>query len=97
MAEVRKPSGLPCAKQHKPLDSDEDDEEPKNEPGTSSTSQPVIPVLPLHQEPAASANSGDEDSEYSDEYCARSQDSEKTALYPDQAGHCAMCAAVTVP
>ena len=42
-----------------------------------------MPVLPLHQEPAASANYGDEDSEYSDEYSARSQDSEKTVLYPD--------------
>ena len=50
MAEVRKPSDLPSAKKHKPKDSDEDDEEPQNEPGTSSTSQPVLPVLPLHQD-----------------------------------------------
>ena len=44
MAEVRNPSDLPSAKKHKPMDSDEDDEEPRNEPGTSSTFQPVIPV-----------------------------------------------------
>ena len=47
-------------------------------------------MLPLHQkpaassqEPAASANSEDEDSGYSDEYSARSKDSERTVLYPD--------------
>ena len=91
MAEVRKPSDLPRAKKHKPMDSDEDDEEPQNEPGTSSTSQPVIPVLPLHpgpaassQGPAASAISGDEDSEYSDDYSAQSQDSGRTVLYTGQ-------------
>ena len=62
------------------MHSDEDDEEPQHEPGTSSNSQTTVPVLPLHQGPAASsqgpaassqgpaasANSGDEDSEYSD-------------------------------
>ena len=83
MAEVKKPSDLPKAKKNKLMDSDEDDEEPQNEPGTSSNSQPIIPVLPLHQGPAASANSEDEDSEYSDEYSARSQDSGRTVLYPD--------------
>ena len=68
------------------MDPDEDDEEPQNEPGTSSKSQPTVPVLPLHQRPeassqgpaassqgpAASAKSEDEDSEYCDEL-----------LYPD--------------
>ena len=37
------------------IDSDEADEEPQNEPGTSSTSQPFVPVLLLNQEPAASS------------------------------------------
>ena len=46
------------------MDSDEDDEEPQNEPGTSSNSQTTVPVLPLQQGPAASANAGDEDREY---------------------------------
>ena len=74
----------------KPMDLDEDDEEPQNEPGTSSTSQSVIQVPPLHpgpaassQGPSASAISGDEDSEYSDEYNAQSQDSGRTVLYTD--------------
>ena len=58
-----------------PFDSDEDDEEPQNEPGTSSNSQPAVPVLPY--------NSGDEDSEYSDEHSAQSRDSEKALCYPD--------------
>ena len=90
MAEVKKPSYLPKAKKHKLMDSDEEDEEPQNELGTSSNSQPMKPVLPLHQGPAASsqgpaasANSEDEDSEYSDDYSARSQDSGRTVLYPD--------------
>ena len=72
------------------MDSDEDDEEPQNEPGTSSSSQPFVPVLPLNQGPAASSqgpaastNSDDENSEYSDEYGARIQDSGRTVLYPD--------------
>ena len=62
----------------------------KNEPGTSSNSQPTVPVLPLHQGPAASSQgpaasaiSGDEDSEYSDEYSAKSQDFGRTELCPD--------------
>ena len=74
MAEVKKPTDLPKAKKHKLMDSDEEDEEPHNELGTSSNSQPIIPVLPLHQGPAASsqgpaasANTEDEDSEDSDE------------------------------
>ena len=33
-AEVEKPNDLPVAKKHKSMDSDEDDEEPQNEPGT---------------------------------------------------------------
>ena len=72
------------------MDSDDDDEEPQNEPGTFSNSQTTIPVLPLHQGPAASsqgpvasANSGDEDSEKSDEYSAQSQDSGRTVPDPD--------------
>ena len=50
----------------------------QNEPGTSSESQTTVPVLPLQQGSAArskgqaaSANSGDEDSKYSDEYSAQ--------------------------
>ena len=77
-------------KKHKSMDSDVDDKEPQNEPGTSSTSYPFVPVLRLNQGlaassqgPAASANSDDENSEYSDEVCARSQDSGRTVLYPD--------------
>ena len=46
-AEVKKPSDLPKAKKHKSMDSDEDDEVPQNEPGTSSNTQPRVPVLPL--------------------------------------------------
>ena len=60
-------------------------------------SQPIVPVLPLHQGPAAKSqeptassqgpaafdNSSVEDSEDSDEYCARSQDSGRTVFYPD--------------
>ena len=75
------------------MDSDEDNEEPQNEPGSSSNSQPIVPVRPLHQgpqEPAASSqgpaafdNSADEDSEYSDEKSARSQDSGRTMFYRD--------------
>ena len=86
----KQPSASPKAKKHKPLDSDEDDEEPLNEPGTSSHSQLTVPVLPLHQEPAARSQgpaaiaiSGDEDSEYSDEYSTQNQDSGRTVLYPD--------------
>ena len=85
-----KPNELPVAKKHKSMDSGEDYEEPQSETGTSSCSQPFVPVLPLNQGPAASprgpaasANSGDENSEYSDEYSARSQDSGGTVLYPD--------------
>ena len=88
---------MPKAKKYKLMDSEEDDEEPQNEPGTSSNSQPTAPVPPLHQRPesssqgpaassqgpAASANSEDEDSEYSDEYSAQTHDSGRTVLYPD--------------
>ena len=84
-------------KKHKPMDSNEDDEETQNEPGTSSTSQLVTQVLPLHPEPAASSQgpaassqgpaasaiSGDRDSEYSDEKSAQSRDSGRTVLYPN--------------
>ena len=72
------------------MDSDEDDEEPQNDPGTCPTSQPTVPVLPYYQGPAASSrgpaaldNSADEDSECSDEYSARSQASGRTVFYPD--------------
>ena len=70
------------------MDSDEDDGEPQNEPGTSSNSQPTVPVLPLHPGPAANAqgaadSSVDEDSEYSDEKRAQSQDSQRTQYFPD--------------
>ena len=40
-AKVKKPSDLPNAKKHKPMDSDEDDEVPQNEPGISSNTQLV--------------------------------------------------------
>ena len=76
MAEVKKPSDLPKAKKHKPMDSsDEDDEE-----AASS------------QRPSASTNSEDEytdDDEYGDGesgpaiQSARSHDSGRTVLYPD--------------
>ena len=89
-AEVGKPSDLPIAKKHKSVDSDEDDEQPQNEPGTSSTSQPFVPVLPWSQGPAASsqgpaasAKSDDENSECSDECSSRSQDSGRTVFHPD--------------
>ena len=86
----KQPSEVPKANKHKSMDSDEDDEEPQNEPGTSSNSQPTLPVLPLHQGqagsspgPAAPDNSVDEDGEYSDEYSAPSKDSERSLFYPD--------------
>ena len=86
----KQPSELPKAKKNKFMDSDEVDEEPQNEPGTSSTSLPTVPVLRYYQGlaansqgPAASAISGDEDSGYSDEYSAHSQESGRTVLYPD--------------
>ena len=88
--EVEKPNDLPVVEKCKSMDSDEDDEKPQNEPGTASTSQPFVPVLPLNQGPAASsqglaasANSDDENSEYIEEYSAGSQDSGRTLLYPD--------------
>ena len=98
VAEMQQPCDLPnVKKKHKSMGSDEDDEEPQNEPGSSSNSQRVVPVLPLHQGPAASSqeptsssqgpaafdNSSDEDSEYSDEFRARSQDSGRTVFYTD--------------
>ena len=85
---MEKPNDLPIAKKHKSMDSD--DEEPQNEPGTSSTSQPFVPMLPLNQGPAASSQgptasaiSDNEKSECSDDYSARSQDSGRTVLHPD--------------
>ena len=42
-------SELPKAKKHKFMDSDEDDVEPQNKPGTSSNSQPTVAVLPCSQ------------------------------------------------
>ena len=62
-------------KKYKPMNSDEDDEEPRNPSATSSNAQPIAPALPY--------NSGDEDSEFSDEYSADSQDSGRTVFYPD--------------
>ena len=51
-----------------PGDSDEDDEEPRNERGTSYNYPDLLdPVLPYI--------SADEDGEYRDEFCARSRDS----------------------
>ena len=44
-AEVKKPSELSKAMKHKPIDSDEDDEVPQNEPGTYSNTQPPRPIL----------------------------------------------------
>ena len=71
------------------MNSDEDDAKPQNELGTSSDSQTTVPVQPLRQGPAArsqgpaaSANSGDDDGEYSDEHSAQSQDSGRTVPYP---------------
>ena len=78
IAAEKQPSGVTKAKKHKFMDSDEDDEEPQNEPGTSSTFQPTEPLLLYHQGPAACIqgpaapdNSLDEDSEYSDECSAQ--------------------------
>ena len=68
----KKPSDPPKAKKHKSIVSEDDNEEPRNEPGTS---QPAAPVLPH--------NPGDEDSECSDENSAQSRDSEKALYYPD--------------
>ena len=72
------------------MDSDKDDEEPQNEPGTSSISLPIVPVLPYYQRleastqgPAVLDNSADEDSEFSNEYISQSQDSEGTLYDPD--------------
>ena len=55
VAEMKQPSELPKATKHISMDSDEEDAEPQNEHGTSSNSQPVVPVLPLHQGAAASS------------------------------------------
>ena len=94
----KQPCTLQKAKTYKHMDSDEDDDEPQNEPGTSPyVRQLYKQVLLFRQGPeassqgpgaslqgrAASANSGDEDSEYSDEYNAQSQDSGTTLLDPD--------------
>ena len=45
--EVKKPSDFPEGKKHKSMDSDEDDEVPQNEPGTSSNTQLPAPVPPF--------------------------------------------------
>ena len=55
-AEVKNPRDLPKAKKHRPMDSDEDDEVPQNEPGTSSHTQPPVPVLPLQSGSASSSH-----------------------------------------
>ena len=90
---MKKPSELQKAKKHKSKNSDEDDEEPQDEPGTFSNSQPTVPLLPLHQGPAAKSqrpaaldNSVDEDSEFCDFFFKKEQkvfDSEGTLFYPD--------------
>ena len=90
LTEVKNLSELPKANNHIPMDSDEDEEEPQNELGTSSNSRSTVPVLPHHQGRAASShgpfafkNSADEDSEQSDEYSARCQDFGRTVFSPD--------------
>ena len=72
------------------MDSDEDDEEPQNEPGTSSTSQPTVQALPYQQGQAANSQGptvldsfADEDREKSDECSAQCRDSDRTLYYPD--------------
>ena len=89
----KQPSTPPKAKKHKSKDLNENDEEPQNELGTFSKSQPTVPVLPPHQEPAASSQGpaasttpDDEDSEYSVEKSAQSQDCGRTVLFPDLYG-----------
>ena len=54
-AEENQLSDVPSAKKHMSIDSGEDDEEPQNEPGTSSILHPTLQVLPLHPGPAASS------------------------------------------
>ena len=91
MTEVKKPSDLPKAKKHKPMDS-EDDEEPQNEPGTSSNSSATSPTrTSCSQGPSTSSEdeSADNDDDHGDvEFgpaiqSARSYDSGRTVLYPD--------------
>ena len=73
------------------MDSDEDDEEPQNEPGASSELSDLLHQYylfikdqqPVRKDQLQVLNSGDEDSEYNDECSAQSQDSERTVLYPD--------------
>ena len=93
-AAEKQPSTPQKAQKYKSIDPDVDGEEPQHEPGTPSNSQTTVPVLPLHQGPAASSqgsaasfkrttastNTGDDDSEYSDEYSAQSQNSGRTVL-----------------
>ena len=55
-AEVKKPRDLPKAKKHKPMDSEEDDEVLRNEPGTSSNTQPPVPALPLRSGSTSSSH-----------------------------------------
>ena len=80
------------------MDSDEDDE-PQNEPGTSSNTQHIVPVLPLRpgsaassRGPSARTNSGDgytDDDEHGDResgtatQSAQSHDSGRTVHCPD--------------
>ena len=85
----KQPSELPKARKAQ-VHGVEGDEEPQNEPGTSSNSKPTDPVLPYHQRPAASTqgptvldNSADEGSEKSDEKSAQSQDFHTTQYFPD--------------
>ena len=52
----------------RPRDSDEDGEEPRNDTGTSSNTQPIVPVLNLQQGPAASSQGPSASANSEDEY-----------------------------
>ena len=66
-------------------DSEDDDDEPINEPGTSSH----LPMLPLQQNPESNGNDESDNGEYQDAphspgiSSAQSNDSEETAFYPE--------------
>ena len=53
---MKKPRDLPKGKKPKPMDSDEDDEVPRNEPGTSSNTQPPVPASPLQSGSTSSSH-----------------------------------------
>ena len=98
MVEVKKPSDLPKVMKHKPMDSDEDGEEPQNEPGTSSNTQPSVPVLPLQQGsaassqgPSASTNSEDEHTDDLDEYGERESGPTTQSARSHDSGRTVLC------